>query len=90
LTTTTVSHKRFLDNVPLAINHELIYGLLHPDRGRLQDVLFERLGLNGADADAQCKKLLREPPNVHATRQELSVRYERLTAAATALEGAMY
>lgn len=55
---TTVSHKRFLDNVPLAINHELIYGLTHPDRGGLHDALYHRLGIDGAGADAQCERLL--------------------------------
>lgn len=90
MTSTTVSHKRFLDNIPLAINHELIYGLIHPDRGRLQDVLYERLGIDGAGADVQCEKLLQEPPNVQVTREELSARYERLSAAATALESVIY
>ena len=84
-----VSHRRFLDNVPLAINHELIYGLVHPDRGGLNDVLYRRLGIDGAGADAQCEKLLQEPPNVGVAREELSARYERLSAAGTALETAM-
>lgn len=90
LTPTTVSHRRFLDNVPLAINHELIYGLIHPDRGRLQDALYERLGLDGAGAEAECEKLLQEPPNVQETRENLAARYERLSAAAAALESATY
>ena len=90
LISTIVSHRRFLDNVPLAINHELIYGLIHPDRGRLQDVLYERLGLDGAGADAECEKLLQEPPSIQATREDLTARYERLSAAATALESAIY
>ena len=85
-----VSHRRFLDNVPLAINHELIYGLVHPDRGGLHDALYRRLGIDGAGADAQCEKLLQEPPNVQVTREEKLARYERFSAAATALENAMY
>ena len=90
LTSTIVSHRRFLDNIPLAINHELIYGLVHPNRGRLQDVLYERLGLDGAGAEAECEKLLQEPPSIQVTREDLSARYERLSAAATALESAIY
>ena len=86
----TVSHRRFLDNVPLAINHELIYGFIDPGPNRLQDNLYERLGLNGAEAEAECEKLLREPPNVQATREELSAQYERLSAAATALDVVIY
>lgn len=85
-----VSHRRFLDNVPLAINHELIDGLVHPDRGGLHDLLFEKLGIDGAGADAQCEKLLREPPSVHVVRQDLLARCERLSAAMAALERAMY
>jgi len=85
-----VSHRRFLDNVPLAINHELIYGLTHPDRGGLHDALYQRLGIDGVGADAQCEKLLQEPPSVQVTREELLIRHERLSAAATALEGAIY
>ena len=90
LTPTTVSHRRFLDNIPLAINHELIYGLIHPDRGRLQDALYERLGLDGVGAEAQCEKLLQEPPNVQETREHLEGRYGRLSEAAAALENAIY
>jgi len=90
LTPTTVSHKRFLDNVPLTINLELIYGLIHPDRGGLHDVLYEKMGIDGAGADAQCEKLLEEPPNVQVTREDMLARFERLRAAATALEGAIY
>lgn len=87
-----MSHRRFLDNIPLAINHELIYGVIHPDRGRLHDsdALFEKLGIDGAGAHAQCEKLLKEPANLHTIRQELLARYDRLTAAATALENAVY
>jgi hypothetical protein len=90
LTPTTVSHRRFLDNVPLAINHELIYGFIHPDRGRLKDALYERLGLDGAGGEAKCEKLLQEPPNVQATRDDLTTRHARFSAAAEALESAIY
>ena len=62
--------------------------MIHPNRGKLHDVLFERLGLDGVGADAECKKWLQEPPNLHLTCQELSARYDRLSAAATALESA--
>ena len=76
--------------MPLAITHELIYGLLHPDRGGLDEALYKRLGIDGVGADVQCEKLLQEPPNVQVAREELSARYEKITAATTALENAMY
>jgi len=90
LTPTTVSHRRFLDNVPLAINHELLYELIHPDCGRLQDALYQRLGPDGAGAEAEREKLLQEPLNVQETREDLAARYERLRAAAAALKSAIY
>ena len=85
-----MSHRRFLDNIPLAINQELIYGVTHLDRGNLHEDLFKKLGIDGLGAHAQCEKLLKEPANLHAIRQELLARYDRLTAAATALENAVY
>jgi len=85
-----VSHRRFLDNIPLAINHELIYGFIHPDRGRLHDALFGGLGIDGAGASAQCERLLQEPPTIQVTRESLLAQYERSSAAATALESAIY
>jgi len=90
LTPFIVSHKRFLDAIPLTINHELIYGFIHPNRGGLHDVLFEKLGINGAGASARCEELLREPPNVQVTRESLLAQYDRLSAAAAALEGVIY
>ena len=64
--------------------------MIHPSRGKLLDVIYERLGLDGVGAEAECEKLLQEPPNLHVTRRDLSARYERLSAAATALESAAY
>lgn len=90
MTPSIVSHRRFLDAIPLAINHELIYGFTHPDRGKLHDVLFEKLGIDGAGAGAQCERLLQEPPNVQVTREGLSAQYDRLSAAAAALESVIY
>jgi len=86
LTAAVVSHRRFLDNVPLAINHELIYGLVHPDRGGLREALYDRLGLYEAGANVQCEKLLQEPANIQVIREELLARFDRLSAAATMLE----
>jgi len=90
LTPFLVSHRRFLDAIPLAINHELIYGFIHPDRGGLHDALFDKLGINGPGASLQCERLLQEPPNVQVTREGLSAQYDRLSAAAAALEGVIY
>lgn len=62
----TISHQCFLDSAPLAINHELIEGMIE-----LRDILYGRLGPYGVYADAEREKLFRAPPNVQATGEEL-------------------
>jgi len=80
----TVSRRRcFLGGAPLAVSYLPIYGLVHPDCGRVQDAFYERLGLDGVDVVARCEKLFQGPLNVWVTWDgELSV-------AAVALEGAI-
>lgn len=78
-----VAWKRFADNVPMAIDHELVLGLV---RGRgLQSALLQGLGITGPQGVQRCREYLREPPDVVARREELEKRRERLTAARTEL-----
>lgn len=75
----TVSYKRFVDNVPMAIDHELVLGL---ERGRgLEKALLQGLGITGADGFQRCKDFLEEPPQLVARREELQKRWERLDTA---------
>ncbi|KAI0782967.1 P-loop containing nucleoside triphosphate hydrolase protein [Abortiporus biennis] len=74
-----VAYKRFADNVPMAIDHELILGL---DRDRaLENALRKGLGITGPDGYQRCKDFLQEPPNVVARRDELQKKLDRLEAA---------
>ncbi|KAI0820963.1 P-loop containing nucleoside triphosphate hydrolase protein [Irpex lacteus] len=74
-----VAYKRFVDNVPNAIDYELILGL-NRDR-RLEDVLHKGLGITGTDAGKKCRELLSEPPQVVARRKDLEKRRARLESA---------
>lgn len=75
----SVAYKRFVDNVPNAINHELVLGLAR-DRG-LESALLQGLGITGAAGYERCKEFLKEPPHVVARREELQKRWERLDSA---------
>ncbi|GJF00698.1 P-loop containing nucleoside triphosphate hydrolase protein [Phanerochaete sordida] len=74
-----VAYKRFVDNVPNAIDYELVLSLAR-DRG-LETALLQGLGITGPDGFARCKEFLQEPPNVVARREELHKRWERLDSA---------
>ena len=74
-----VAYKRFVDNVPNAIDYELILGL-NRDR-RLEDVLYKGLGITGPQAGQKCRELLAEPPQVVARRKDLEKRRARLESA---------
>lgn len=74
-----VAYKRFVDNVPNAIDYELILGL-NRDR-RLEDVLYKGLGITGTDSGKKCRELLSEPPQVVARRKDLEKRRARLESA---------
>lgn len=74
-----VAFKRFVDNVPMAIDYELILGL---DRGRaLENALLKGLGIVGAEAHQKCKEYLQEAPSVVSRREELLRKRERLLTA---------
>ncbi|KAF8515814.1 P-loop containing nucleoside triphosphate hydrolase protein [Hysterangium stoloniferum] len=72
-----VAYKRFVDTIPLAIDYELV---------RVQKRILEKelsLGLKITEPQASecCQKLMVEPSNVSALREELENRRDRLLAA---------
>jgi hypothetical protein len=71
----TVAYKRFTDNVPLAVDREILRGL---DSG-IGLSLFKGLGLGGDNGPQKCHELLQEPPNTAARRAELQKKRDRLS-----------
>jgi hypothetical protein len=80
---TLVSYKRFTDNVPIALDRELVLGL---SRG-LMSALLTRLSLNGPDAVKICTEFVQESRTTAAKRAELSMKLERLKLASAELLG---
>ncbi|KAG5337798.1 hypothetical protein C0989_008853 [Termitomyces sp. Mn162] len=76
-----VAYKRFADNVPLAIDYELIWGV---ERNVL-DTLNTGLGINGNDGDRICKDFAQENATIAARRNELTRKLERMHLAAQQL-----
>jgi hypothetical protein len=76
-----VAYKRYVDNVPLAIDHELVRGI---ERGLLS-ILNTGLGINGPDGFRTCKELAQESPSVANRREELTKKLERLNVASQEL-----
>ncbi|KAI0692158.1 P-loop containing nucleoside triphosphate hydrolase protein [Cytidiella melzeri] len=74
-----VAYKRFVDNVPNAIDYDIILGI-NRDR-RLEDALYKGLGITGADAGKRCSDYLAEPPQIVTRRRDLQKRRERLESA---------
>jgi hypothetical protein len=72
-----VAYKRFVDNVPKAIDERLVLGVA---RG-LQGALATGLGLDSFDAHERCAKLLAEPLRIAEKREKLVARQRRLSAA---------
>ncbi|KAK0229833.1 P-loop containing nucleoside triphosphate hydrolase protein [Armillaria nabsnona] len=72
-----VAYKRFADNVPLAIDYDLVRGL---HRGLL-GALSERLGIYGPNGQAICKEFAQESPQIAGRREELMKKLERLQSA---------
>ncbi|KAJ7234502.1 P-loop containing nucleoside triphosphate hydrolase protein [Mycena haematopus] len=76
-----VAYKRIADNIPLAIDHELVRGV-----GRdLLPTLYRGLGITGPDGVRICRDLAQESPNVAGKREELLKRLERLETASREL-----
>ncbi|KAJ7115622.1 P-loop containing nucleoside triphosphate hydrolase protein [Mycena crocata] len=76
-----VAYKRIVDNIPSAIDHELIRGV---GRNLLQ-TLYSGLGINGPDSLRICQELAQESPSVAGKREELLKRLERLETASREL-----
>lgn len=76
-----MAYKRVVDNVPLAIDHELVRGV-----GReLLPVLYRGLGVNGPDGLRISRELGQESPSLAGKREELRKRLERLESASREL-----
>ncbi|KAH6910212.1 P-loop containing nucleoside triphosphate hydrolase protein [Coprinopsis sp. MPI-PUGE-AT-0042] len=76
-----VAYKRFADNVPLAIDHELVCGI----KQDILHILYSKLGLNGPDGHKICKELAQESPQVGDKRVDLQKKLERLQTASSQL-----
>ncbi|KAF9525001.1 P-loop containing nucleoside triphosphate hydrolase protein [Crepidotus variabilis] len=72
-----VAYKRVADNIPLAIDYELVRGV---ERHVLQ-VLYSQLGINGVDGQRICSEMSYESPQLAAKRAELKKKLERLEKA---------
>ncbi|TFK33506.1 hypothetical protein BDQ12DRAFT_715805 [Crucibulum laeve] len=72
-----IAYKCFTDNVPLAVNHELVIGA---ERGVLK-LLYGGLGINGPNGLRICKDLAQESPQNANRREELMKKLERLNVA---------
>ncbi|KAG5730381.1 Interferon-induced GTP-binding protein Mx [Termitomyces sp. T112] len=69
-----VAYKRFADNIPLAIDYELIWGV---ERNVLE-TLSKGLGINGDNGDRICKELAQENATIAVRREELAKKLERM------------
>lgn len=76
-----VAYKRFADNIPLAVDHDLVRGF---DKGLL-GLLYERLGILGEKGKRICSELAQENPLVAGRREELMKKLERLQSASEEL-----
>ncbi|KAJ7769899.1 P-loop containing nucleoside triphosphate hydrolase protein [Mycena metata] len=72
-----VAYKRIADNVPAAVDHELVRGV---GRGLLP-MLYSGLGINGPDGLRICRELAQENPSIAGKREELMKKLERLETA---------
>ncbi|KAF7311764.1 hypothetical protein MIND_00186800 [Mycena indigotica] len=76
-----VAYKRVIDNIPLAIDYELVRGV-----GRdLLPLLYTNLGIGGKEGDRICRELAQESPSVANKREELTKKRERLETASQEL-----
>ncbi|KIK69970.1 hypothetical protein GYMLUDRAFT_151336 [Collybiopsis luxurians FD-317 M1] len=71
-----VAYKRFVDNIPLALDHEIVKGFERD----LVRILSNRLGIHGENGPEICKEFARESPQVAARREELLKKLERMRA----------
>jgi len=76
-----VAYKRFTDNIPLAIDRELVQGI---ERGLLR-ASYSNLGVNGSDGTRICQELAQESPQISDKRADLQKKLERLEIASREL-----
>ena len=74
-----MAYKRFADNVPNAIDHELVLGLSRDQM--LEAFLQKRLGVSGPDGHNMCMEYLQEDENVAGRREDLRNKRDRLNKA---------
>jgi hypothetical protein len=72
-----VAYKRFADNVPMAIDYELVQG----GEEDVFQLLWTKLELDGADAHQMCNDYAQEAAQVADRREELENKLERLSLA---------
>lgn len=72
-----VAYKRFADNVPLAIDHELVRGL----KENILKILYTGLRIHGPEGMSICEELAQESPQVAGRREEYLKKLERLNVA---------
>ena len=72
-----MAYKRFVDNVPKAIDELLVLGIA---KG-LRDALADGLGLDSPDAHERCARLIAESPRLAEKRERLLARKSRLERA---------
>jgi hypothetical protein len=72
-----VAYKRFIDNVPKAVDEELVLGIA---KG-LQSALVSGLGLELPDAHERCAKYLAEHPRIAERRERTMACKNRLLLA---------
>ncbi|EAU91841.2 myxovirus resistance 1 [Coprinopsis cinerea okayama7 len=72
-----VAYKRFADNVPQAVDYELVRGI----ERNILSVLYSRLGIDGPEGHRICKELAHENHHVAAKRRDLEKKLERLETA---------
>ncbi|KAI0341147.1 hypothetical protein BDW22DRAFT_1359373 [Trametopsis cervina] len=78
-----VAYKRIIDNVPLALNHELLY----PFAENSLPYLLKALGLSDpTEAASKCDFYVAQDPSTVADQQELQVRLEELLKTQSELE----
>lgn len=76
-----MAYKRFADNIPLALDLELVQGAEHNILG----TLYSNLGINGQDGVRICKELAQESPQIADRRTDLLKKLERLEIASDEL-----
>ncbi|KAG6810925.1 hypothetical protein H0H92_009760 [Tricholoma furcatifolium] len=76
-----VAYKRFADNIPLAIDYELVWGAERDVLGALNT----GLGIHGEHGDRICKEFAQENASIAGRREELTKKLDRMQAAAAQL-----